>query len=517
MKLLSLLLFLPLISALLLLFVSDKNQPFVKTISLIVNLVAFTGWAFVLWSIQNNWNIFPIEEKYNWFSVASGDINFTAGYHLTVDGLSLPMLLLTALVMLIATVSAFKIQTNVKAFFILFQILYTAILGTFLSADMLLFYVFFEFMLIPLYFMIGLWGGPKREYAAIKFFLFTLAGSLFILIAMIVLYASVNTFDLTALNGLNKLIPGSVLDPSEDFSFFGISASIWVLLLLITGFAIKVPVAPFHTWLPDAHVEAPTSVSIVLAALLLKTGTYGMIRFGGMILPGVFMHYHYVLAIFGVVSIIYGALNALGSNDLKRMIAYSSISHMGFVVLGIASGTQTAMQGAVFQMVSHGLISTMLFLIAGVLQDRTGDRIISHHSGLYQLMPKYSAIILIAFFAAMGIPGFSAFIGEFLILIGTYQDGNLPAVLPVIATLGILLSAAYLLWTIQRMLFGPFHTASGIKPADLTMTELGMLIPAAVITVILGIFPGLLLDIIAPFAEAWANIMSGKISMIEPR
>ena len=511
MKLLSFLLFLPLLSALLLLIIPGTKERFIKNSSLAVNLIALIGWIFVLISINGNHNVFPVDEKYTWFNVSSGEFNFTAGYHIIADSLSIPLLLLTAVVMVVATISAFKIKSNIKAFFVLFQILYTAIIGTFLSADMLLFYVFFEFMLIPLYFMIGLWGGPKREYAAIKFFLFTLAGSLFILIAMIVLYASAHTFDLDGLSGLKGLIPGSILDTSSGIKFFEISSATWVLLLLLTGFAIKVPVAPFHTWLPDAHVEAPTSVSIILAALLLKTGTYGMIRFGALILPEIFMEHHAVLAIFGVVSIIYGALNALGSNDLKRMIAYSSISHMGFVILGIASGTQTAIQGAIFQMVSHGLISTMLFLIAGILQDRTGDRIISHHSGLYQRMPGYAAIILIAFFAAMGIPGFSAFIGEFLILIGSYQAGNLPAALPVVATIGILLSAAYLLWTIQRLLFGPFHTANGIEPTDVNATELIMLLPLALLTIFLGIFPAFLLDILAPFAMSWENIMTQAI------
>jgi len=279
-----------------------------------------------------------------------------------------------------------------------------------------------------------------------------------------------------------------------------------VFLLLVTGFAVKIPVVPLHTWLPDAHVEAPTAISIVLAGILLKTGGYGMIRFAAMVFPGEWQAHSLIIGILAVVSVIYGGLNALAARDLKRMVAYASVSHMGFVLLGFAAANQIAMQGAVFQMASHGLVSAMLFLIAGVLQDRSGNREIDNFSGLHQPMPIYSAFIMLAFFAAMGIPGFSAFIGEVLVLFGSFASPALPHSLPVLATLGILLSAGYLLWTITRILFGPFHHKVEGSFHDLKPLEMAMLIPLAILVVVFGIWPAPLLDLIAPFALDWSQL-----------
>ena len=513
---LSIITFLPLVSALLMLAIPRDRTTQFRTIALLFNGLMIGLLALLTHAYLRSGGEFNGEIRAPWFTVTTGDGNvFTAGYHLTTDGLSLPLMLLTGMVMFITTLVSSKIGQQVKGFFILMQVLYTAILGTFAAADMLLFYLFFEFMLVPMYFLIGIWGGERREYAAVKFFLYTLAGSILILIGMIILYVSVgttgggqpvHTFDLDALTGLRGLIPGSVLDPASGFQMMGYSAGWWVLLLILAGFAIKVPVVPLHTWLPDAHVEAPTPVSIVLAALLLKTGAYGIIRFGFMVLPAEVPAFRVIIAGAGVLSIIYGALNAMSSNDLKRLIAYSSVSHMGFVLLGIAAGTTAALQGAVFQLVSHGLISAMLFAIAGILQSRTGDRTIGNYSGLFQSMPRYSTFIMIAFFAGMGMPGFSSFIGEVLILLGSYRAEGLPLWLPVAATAGIVLSAGYFLWTIQRMLFGKFHSAVGGDLSDIGSHELVVLVPLALLTILLGVYPAPLLDLISGFTATWASL-----------
>lgn len=510
--LLTISIFMPFIGALVMLFIPRKREQSFRQIALLVSALQFA-----LVSITILFSQFR-EEKYTWFMIKGASENiFSAGYHIQLDGLSIPLFWLTSFIMLIAVLASWKINFQVKSYYALMMVLHTAVSGSFAASDFLLFYVFFEFMLIPMYFLIGIWGGKRREYAAIKFFIYTLAGSLLILIAMILLYVSVgetgtgtqiiHSFDLESLNGLKGLIPGSILDPDAGYEFWGLSAPLWVLIFLLTGFAIKIPVVPLHTWLPDAHVEAPTPVSVVLAALLLKTGTYGMIRFACLILPGEFIQINQIVAGLGVLSIVYGALNAMASKDLKRMIAYSSVSHMGFVILGIASGTEMAIQGAIFQMVSHGLISAMLFLIAGVLQERTGERTISNYSGFFTKMPLYSSFMMIGFFAGMGIPGFASFIGEILILLGSF-NANIPGWMALTATLGILFSAIYFAWTIQRMLFGTFHSKVEGRFEDLNRSETALFVTLIFLILGLGIIPGPLLDIISGFSENWPSYFS---------
>ena len=511
--LLSILIFLPLVGALLLISWPGKDDLFYRKLA-----IGVAGLQFALVTATSLFGQFPIE-KATWFVIAGANQEyFSAGYHVALDGLNFPLFWLSSFIMLIALVASGKIKTQLKGYYALMLVLHTAVSGTFAAVDFLLFYVFFEFMLIPMYFLIGIWGSEKREYAALKFFIYTLSGSLFILVGMILLYISVqqtgtvegirvHTFDLEALTGLKGLIPGSLLDPSLNVNFWGLSATSWVFLLLLTGFAIKVPVVPFHTWLPDAHVESPTPVSVILAALLLKTGTYGIIRFACLILPGAFLEFTTLLSGMAVLSILYGALNALAAKDLKRMIAYSSISHMGFVILGIAATTSMAIQGAIFQMVSHGLISAMLFLLVGSLQERTQDRTISNYSGLFSKMPIYSSMILIGFFAGMGIPGFASFIGEVLVLLGAFNSSNIAGWLPLTATIGILLSAGYFSWTIQRMFFGPFQSKVGGSFEDLNNAERWPFFILSFLILLLGIYPAPLLDIISGFSESWPNAL----------
>jgi NADH-quinone oxidoreductase subunit M len=519
---LSLLIFLPVIAAFILLLVPARVVAAFRATSLLVAIAQIILSIILIQNFDTQITEYQLVEKASWISLTLGTWgNFNAFYWVGLDGMSLPLIVLSSVVMLIATVSAWQTDKSVKGFFVLLLILNTAIMGSFAALDALLFFVFFEFMLIPMYFLIGIWGGPKREYASVKFFLYTLLGSIFILIVFIALYASVrnpnsevleHTFSISHLSSSGNIIVGSALDPNATSTLLGWSWRIWAFLLLFIGFAIKLPVVPFHTWLPDAHVEAPTSVSIVLAALLLKVGGYGLIRFAFGIFPDEAASFSLLTATLALVSIIYGALNAMASKDLKRLIAYSSVSHMGFVLLGVASATAEGVSGAVYQMVSHGIISAILFAIAGVLYDRTTDRTITNYSGLFSAMPKYTALVLVGFFAAMGMPGFSAFIGEIMVFFGAFAshkaNGLIPAWIPIVAVLGIILTTGYYIWTIQRMFFGKLFIAGHQTLADLSRREQLILFTLAAITLALGIYPQPLLDFINPFATKLAEAMA---------
>ena len=519
---LSILIFLPVLAALALLFVPSKASSIFRTVSLIVAAVQLGICIFLLQTFNIQEASYQLTEKASWIHVNLGNWGtFNAWYWIGLDGMSFPLIVLSSIILVIATLSAWRTSQQTKGFFILLLVLNTAIMGSFAALDALLFFVFFEFMLIPMYFLIGIWGGPKREYASIKFFLYTLLGSIFILIVFIALYSSVqnpnsetleHTFALSHLSNPDNIITGSVLDVNSTSTLLGWNWRAWAFMLLFIGFAIKLPIVPFHTWLPDAHVEAPTSVSILLAALLLKVGGYGLIRFAFGIFPQEAASFSLFTSILALTSILYGALNAMASKDLKRLIAYSSISHMGFVLLGVASATTEGIAGAVYQMVSHGIIAALLFAIVGVLYDRTHDRTINHYSGLYSVMPQYTAVVLIGFFAAMGIPGFSSFIGEVMVFLGAFAshqvNGLIPVWIPVIATLGIILTAGYYVWTIQRMFFGEQKVPENQSLTDLSIREKLILIPLAILTFMLGIYPQPLLNFVNSFAEKLANSMA---------
>ena len=392
----------------------------------------------------------------------------------------------------------------------LYLILSSSLIGCFVALDFFLFYVFFEFMLLPMFFLIGIWGGPNRSYASIKFFLYTLLGSLFILIVMVGLYLSVGTVDAmgnqTHTFSLIHMMDGQYLDdalltPGMGYEIAGLGIRYWAFLLLLLGFAIKLPAVPFHTWLPDAHVEAPTPISVLLAGVLLKVGGYGLYRIVYSIFPDVALEWAYPVAIMGVLSIVYGGLVAMAQNDLKKLIAYSSVSHMGFVLLGLAAISTEGSAGGVFQMVSHGLISGALFLIVGVIYDRTNNRQIEGVSGLASKMPKYTFFVVIFFFASLGLPGLSGFVGELLVLLGAIGSESVSGLVPrwvgILAVTGIIISAAYYLWTLQRMFFGSYWSREQkwddfLK--DLSIREWMMLTPLAFLVLLLGVYPSILLD-----------------------
>jgi NADH-quinone oxidoreductase subunit M len=412
--------------------------------------------------------------------VPSVGINYVVG----VDGLSLPMVFLTALLTFLACLASWNISPRPKDYFALLLLLETGMMGVFCALDYVLFYVFWELVLVPMYFLIGIWGGPRREYAAIKFFIYTLLGSVVMLVGILAMYFAGAqalghpTFDMLELQKVN----------------FPFRFQLLVFAALYLGFAVKVPVFPFHTWLPDAHVEAPTAVSVLLAGILLKMGTYGFMRVSLPTLPEAASYFSYAIAVLGVINMIYGALVAMGQTDLKKLVAYSSISHMGYVMLGIASGTPMALSGGVFQMFSHGMITGMLFLLVGMIYDRAHTREIGKLSGLYNALPVYSIILAFASFASLGLPGLSGFMAELLVLLGSFP------VYPVLVIVGaatIVITAGYLLWMIRRVLMGEPRPELAALP-DVSRLDLATVIPLIVLITVLGVYPRLLLDFTNP-------------------
>jgi NADH-quinone oxidoreductase subunit M len=439
---------------------------------------------------------------------------FSIEYFVGVDGISVSMVILTALISFIACLASWRISKKPAGYFTLFLLLETGMMGTFCALDMFLFYVFWEVMLLPMYFLIGIWGGPRKEYAAIKFFLYTLAGSVLMLLAVIALYYASrpmvgielalvdgtpvpHTFNLLRLADLGQAGMFAGADPIMGIAFTKI---IWVGLFI--GFAIKVPMFPFHTWLPDAHVEAPTPVSVILAGILLKMGTYGMLRFNWAILPDATKWAAYAVAVFGAINIVYAAFVCMAQKDLKKLIAYSSVSHMGFCLLGMAACTPQAISGAVFQMWGHGIVSPMLFLIAGVIYDRAHTRDIEGFGGLASFMPEYSGLTGLAFFASLGLPGLIGFVGEVLVFLGAWGTpasmGTGYRTLVAISALSVIITAAYYLWTMQRMFLGRFNDKWKDLVPDLTVTERLTLYPLGAMAIFFGLFPLPVFDLINP-------------------
>ncbi len=434
--------------------------------------------------------------------------SFNINYALGVDGISLPMIILTGLLFFICILSSWTVTKSIKAYFALLLMLESTVFGVFFAMDFFLFYVYWEVMLLPMFFLIGIWGGENREYAAIKFFLYTFAGSILMLVGIIALYYATGkgpeSFNILAHHG-GKFVNETVTLFGSTYSFENLF--FWFMFI---GFAIKVPVFPFHTWLPHAHVQAPTAISVILAGVLLKMGTYGFLRIAFPIFPQAAVNYSEIIAWLGVISVLYGAFCAMAQTDVKKLVAYSSVSHMGFVMLGLSAMTVAGMNGAVLQMFNHGTSTAMMFLMIGVLYERSHHRWIVRpdgtkgYGGLYTHMPKYTTIFIIGMFASLGLPGLSGFISEALIFIGIF---NKFTTITVIAVVGLLIGAAYLLWMFKRMFFG--EAVPEVKTyADMNMREIGYMIPLCVCVIVFGVFPSPILNIMKTSVGALVELMA---------
>jgi len=510
---------LPVLGMVIILFIPKTQEKSIKGLTLLITSLQVILSIFILANFNYSKggifdpNSFQFIEKFRWIDIAGlswiGRIKID--YYLGIDGLSVPLVLLTAIITFIATLSSFSIKKSVKGYFAMFLLLDTGMMGVFVALDFFLFYIFWELMLLPMYFLIGIWGGPRREYAAIKFFLYTLLGSVFILLAIIGLYFStaetladgtkVFTFNMIAMMDPANYTATGILSPLNPNNLRFIA-----FLGLFIGFAIKIPMFPFHTWLPDAHVEAPTAISVILAGVLLKMGTYGILRVNYPMFPDITRQLIWYIALFGMINIIYGALTAMAQKDFKKLIAYSSISHMGFVMLGMASLNTLGISGAILQMFNHGTITAMLFLIVGVIYDRAHTRDIDGFGGLAVQMPIYAGFTTLAFFAAIGLPGLSGFISEAFVFLGSFGFETI-RVIAIISTLGILLGAGYMLWTFQRIYLGKLNEKWN-SLTDLDMREYAMLVPLSLIIIFLGVYPSAMLDLMNSSVNSMVQLIN---------
>ncbi|MBI1938577.1 MAG: NADH-quinone oxidoreductase subunit M [Ignavibacteriales bacterium] len=521
---LSLITFLPVLGMIIILFLKKEQTAVIKytalaitALQVVLALVLLMNYNYSAAGVYEE-KSFQFIEKFRWINITGiswlGTVK--VDYFLGIDGLSMPMVILTALISFIATLSSWNINHSLKGYFALFLLLDTGMMGVFVSLDFFLFYIFWELMLLPMYFLIGIWGGPRKEYAAIKFFIYTLFGSVFMLLVMIGLYFSATE---TLADG-SKVFTFNILQlmNSANYTADGILSSLnpnnmrfAAYIALFVGFAIKIPMFPFHTWLPDAHVEAPTPISVILAGVLLKMGTYGILRISYPVFPDVTKQLMWWIALFGVINIIYGALVALAQKDFKKLIAYSSVSHMGYVLLGMASLTSVGINGAIFQMFNHGTITAMLFLIVGVIYDRTHTRGLNDFGGLASQLPIYTGFVTVAFFAAIGLPSMSGFISEAFVFVGAFSIDAIRT-LTIISTLGILLGAGYMLWTLQRIFFGPLNEKwANLK--DLEFREYAMFIPLTIVIIFLGVYPSAMLNIMNTSVNSLVNLLSGNINI----
>jgi len=495
--------FFPLFGILAILFVPKGKDNLIKIIAAAATFVPLVLALGLIKSFDTSLQGFQMIEQVPW--ITSLNVN----YHLGIDGISFLLVLLSTLLSFLCIFAGWTIKKHVKGYFAMFLLLHVGMLGVFCALDFFLFYVFWEVMLLPMYFLVGIWGGERKEYAAIKFFLYTLFGSVLMLIGMLALYfystgpdgAQVATFNLIELSKINW--------SQYTLNIFGMSLpfdkAVWWLLFM--GFAVKVPVVPFHTWLPWAHVQAPTAVSVILAGVLLKMGTYGFLRINFWLLPQATQAFALTLAVLGVINIIYGALCAMAQKDLKKLVAYSSVSHMGYCLLGMAVFTAAGMQGAILQMFNHGLSAAMMFMLVGILYDRLHHRQIVDKDGnlgfggIAQKEPIITAAWMVAVFSSLGLPGLNGFISEAMVFLGAFPVYK---ALTAVAALGIVLTAAYLLWMVQRVFLGPYtaqhkdehghmHPAGDIPP--MKWHEWVVIVPLAILCLWIGIMPQPILNV----------------------
>lgn len=464
---LSCLVFLPLLGAAFILLIPKKNTKLMRWTALAATGITLILSVVLLFQFDYTNPTVQFVERALWIPPMN------IWYFLGVDGLSIALVFLTALLGFLACAASSTIQERQKEYYVLYLLLMTGMMGTFVALDLFLFYILWETVLIPMYFLIGIWGGPRREYAAIKFFLYTLAGSVLMLIGILTAYftTSPHTFDMLKL--------------AQSTSNFDFRLQVLLFLAFYLAFAIKIPIFPFHTWLPDAHVEAPTPISVLLAGVLLKMGGYGFLRICFPIFKDAAHYFAYPLAILGTVNIVYGACTAMAQSDFKKMIAYSSVSHMGFVVLGLAGRNITAFNGALLGMFNHGIITGGMFLLVGMLYDRAHTRELKSFGGLSGHMPVYAFFLTICSLASLGLPGLSGFVGELLSLAGIF---SVFPVIAIVSVMGLIITAAYFLYSLQRVLLGQLNPNCA-KYTDIHMKEILTLVPLVIIIVVVGVYP----------------------------
>ncbi len=479
---LALLVLLPVAGALAVASVPRRHESLIFPLSVALSAMPLAVALYVLWEFEVGEAGFQFNHQVSWF--APWGVSWNVG----IDGISLLLVVLTTLLFPISLLASVSIRKNIKMYMVAMLVLETGLLGVFLSLDLLVFFVFFEVTLIPMYLLIGMWGSGRRVYAAIKFVLYTALGS-GLLFAGIIFLAAAGSEQLGGLTfDYRQLMTGQLSAGTQT----------WLFLAFGAAFAIKVPLFPFHTWLPDAHTEAPTAASVLLAGVLLKLGTYGLLRFNLGLFPQAAVDLAPWVAGLAVVGIIYGAVVAIVQPDIKRLIAYSSVSHLGFIVLGIFALTSQGLQGGVIQMVNHGLTTGALFLLVGMIYDRTHTREISEYGGLARVMPLFAGFFLFTAFASIGLPGLNGFIGEFKVLLGSYVTLPWHAI---IAAFGVVLAAVYMLWAYERMFNGPVSKPENEALRDLSGRELAIIVPIAVLVVFLGVYPKPALDRIEPSVE----------------
>ncbi|MGE5430725.1 MAG: NADH-quinone oxidoreductase subunit M [Syntrophomonadaceae bacterium] len=496
-QLLTYLLFLPLAGSLLLLLIDKNRESLIRWTGLAVSLAAFVLSMVVFMQFDGSRSGFQFIHNIVWIS------NLNVSYHVGIDGISILMVMLTTFLTPLTLFSSWgSIKKKVKEFTFFMLLLEVGMLGVFVSLDLFLFYIFWEAMLIPMYFIIGIWGGEKRIYASVKFFIYTMFGSLLMLIAIIWLgiYAAKYTGAFTT-----NLLELYKIGPNVPFE-----VQKWMFLAFLLSFAIKVPLFPFHTWLPDAHVQAPTAGSVILAGVLLKMGTYGILRFCLPLFPQSAMKFAPIISVLAVIGIIYGALVAMVQKDMKKLVAYSSVSHLGFVVLGIFALTTEAIQGSVIQMVNHGLSTGALFLLVGMIYDRTHTREIAKYGGIAKIVPLYSVALMFATLSSIGLPGLNGFVGEFLILLGSFKSPVLNSwSFTVFAASGVIFAAVYLLWMYQRVVFGEVKHENLNTLKDLNKKEMLVLIPIFVFIIWIGVYPSTFLKL----SEKSTNTIIQQVSV----
>ncbi len=493
---LSLLIFFPILGAIVLLFINKENGRALRWVTLILSIIEFIFSLPLFFRFDSKTAAMQFVEDWWWVQ------SYGISYKLGIDGISLLLVLLTTFLTILCILCSWTAITfRVKEFMISFLFLETGMIGALVSLDLVLFYVFWEVMLIPMYLLIGVWGDPKRRiYAAIKFFLFTMAGSVLMLVAILALYfinlkaTNVPTFDVLEL--YKSGIP--------------VGTQYWLFGAFALAFAIKVPMFPFHTWLPDAHTEAPTAGSVILAGVLLKMGTYGFIRFAIPLFPNAAFDLMPLVSVLALIGIIYGALVSMMQPDLKRLVAFSSVSHLGYVMLGMFAFNMQGIQGSIYQMLNHGISTGSLFLIVGMVYERRHTRLIADFGGLSKVMPIYAVFFMIVTLSSIGLPGTNGFVGEFLILLGTFRSN---VVYGVLATTGVVLGAAYMLWMFQRVMFGKITKPENEKLKDLNAREITILVPMVIMIFLMGIYPKLFFSKMDASVEKFIKDFKGRVEM----